>query len=132
MKESVMTFTLNVLDLGLIVLYCLGVTVCIFVIITLVNANKLIKKIDGIAVRNMANIDETLAQLPDFSRNVNHIAAGVGKGIDKVGSVIGLVDNALVRTISAIARASHNVLEIITAIRNKVMGIHGKASSKES
>ena len=126
-----MEVTLNLSTLGIMALLCLGALVCVFLIITLVNANKLIKKIDGIAVRNIDNIDGVLEQLPAFSRNVNHIAVGLGFGIDSIGSVVGLVDNALVRTISALGAGTGTVLDIITAIRNRVTGIHGKAASKK-
>ena len=112
-----MEITLNFWNLGMIVLFCLFVTVCIYLIITLVNANKVLKKINGIAERNIDNIDGVLAQLPDFSRNVNRIAVGLGFGIDSIGSVVGLVDNALIRTISALGAGTGTVMDIVTAIR---------------
>ena len=126
-----MEITLNFWNLGLIVLFCLFATVCIFLIITLVNANKILKKIDGIAERNLDNIDVVLAQLPDFSRNVNRIAVGLGFGIDSIGAVVGLVDNALIRTISALGAGTGTIMDVVSAIRGRVTRIRGKASAKK-
>jgi len=126
-----MEITLNFWNLGMIVLFCLFVTVCVYLIITLANANKVLKKIDGIAVRNSDNIDGVLAQLPDFSRNVNRIAAGLGFGIDSIGSVVGLVDNALIRTISALGAGTGTLMDVASAIRGRVMKIRGKAAAKK-
>ena len=127
-----MEVTLNLSTLAFIVLFCLGVAVLVFVIITLVNANNLIRKIDGIAERNIANIDSVLDQLPDFSRNVNHIAVGLGAGIDSIGSVVETVDTALIKTISAMGAGTGTILEIITAIRNRATGTRRKAITKKS
>jgi cytolysin (calcineurin-like family phosphatase) len=126
-----MEITLNFWNLGIIALFCLFATVCIFLIITLVNANKVIKKIDGIAERNINNIDEVLAQLPDFSKNVNRIAVGLGYGIDSIGSVVGLVDNALIRTISALGAGTGTIMDVVSAIRNRVTRIRGKTAAKK-
>ena len=126
-----MEITLNFWNLGIIVLFCLFVTVCIYLIITLVNANKLLKKIDGIAERNSDNIDGVLAQLPDFSRNVNRIAVGLGFGIDSIGAVVGVVDNALIRTISALGAGTGTIMDVVSAIRGRVTRIRGKDSAKK-
>jgi len=126
-----MEITLNFWNLGIIVLFCLFVTVCVYLIITLANANKLLKKIDGIAERNSDNIDGVLAQLPDFSRNVNRIAVGLGFGIDSIGAVVGVVDNALIRTISALGAGTGTIMDVVSAIRGRVTRIRGKASAKK-
>ena len=126
-----MEITLNFWNLGMIVLFCLFVTVCVYVLITLANANKILKKIDGIAERNSDNIDGVLSQLPDFSRNVNRIAAGLGFGIDSIGSVVGLVDNALIRTLSALGAGTGTMLDVLSAIRGRARGIRGKAAAKK-
>ena len=126
-----MEITLNFWNLGMVVLFCLFATVCVYLIITLVNANKLLKKIDGIAERNVDNIDGVLAQLPDFSRNVNRIAVGLGFGIESIGAVVGVVDNELIRTISALGAGTGTVMDVVSAIRGRVTRSRGKAAAKK-
>lgn len=67
------------------ILFCLGITVGVFLILALVNLIRLIKKLNVILDENQKNLHSTLAQLPKTVENVNAVASDIRGGIQKAG-----------------------------------------------
>jgi ABC-type transporter Mla subunit MlaD len=67
-----------------------------------------------IADENKENIRNTIAMLPDVTKNINTAATGINENLDKVVSVVGSLDGAIVDTMSAFSGGMENLLNFLS------------------
>lgn len=107
--------------LVIFILVCLAVAVSIFLIITLNNLNRLLKKFNKIMETNKENIDKTISILPDTVNNLNEATISMKGTLDKAGSVIGTIDGAVTDTVVSVSDTTETVFEVV-----KVVGLIAK------
>lgn len=109
--------------------FVIGLAVLIYILVTLRNLNRVIRKINDVTDRNSVSLEKTIAQLPEFTKNLNILASGLGYGIEKMGSVVATVDTALTRTVSVLNSGTTSIIEILSLSKEVVIGLLHKIGS---
>lgn len=106
-----MTFTLY--DIAWFLLFCLAMTVGIFLIIFINNFNQLVKNAKKVIETNEANIGKTFKDLPQAVDNFNSLTIDIRSNIDKAGSAIDALGGTITETAAAVGEKTENVFSFI-------------------
>jgi uncharacterized protein YoxC len=107
------TITISLPDLGLFILFVLACGVAVFLIMTLYNINRVVKKVNSIMEAGSEDLNKTIALLPETVGNVNEVAVSVKSNVDKIGSVVESVEGAVAETAAAVTDKTQDALEIV-------------------
>lgn len=102
-------------DAGLVIGFCLLVSVSVYLIIMLWNISKFVKRLNMLAEKNAVHIDATLTLLPLIALNVNEAAMGVRQSFATVGSAVESLDGSLQETVTAMNNGTENIMNLISA-----------------
>jgi predicted PurR-regulated permease PerM len=96
------TITISLPDLGLFILFVLACGVAVFLIMTLYNINRVVKKVNSIMEAGSEDLNKTIALLPETVGNVNEVAVSVKSNVDKIAE-----------TAAAVTDKTQDALEIV-------------------
>jgi len=102
-------------DAGLVIAFCLLVSVSVYLIIMLWNISKFVKRLNLLAEKNAVHIDATLTLLPLIALNVNEAALGMRQSFATVGSAVESLDGSLLETVTAVNNGTENIMNLIAA-----------------
>ncbi|GAE88595.1 DUF948 domain-containing protein [Acetivibrio straminisolvens] len=101
-------------DLANFIMYTLGAVLIIVAIVTLLNVNKLIKRLDKIMEKNEDNINKTVDTIPEIAKNVNEVTMGVKQGVDKVGEAIDAVETSVCDSILSVVEGAEGLFDFVS------------------
>jgi len=125
-------------ELITLVLFVLGSVLICYLIITLANLLRILKKVNEIIDKNKDNINRSVEKLPEITDNAAKITGKVKDNIDSLGKIVGDVEK-ISDTVKKGAETIQNdiilkaksFLEIVDAIK-KMYEKRKKKSSKKS
>ncbi|NLM60053.1 MAG: DUF948 domain-containing protein [Clostridium sp.] len=100
-------------DLANFIMYLLGAVLIVVVIITFININKFIKRLDKLVEQNEDNINRTAKTVPEIANNVNDVTVGVKKGVDRIGEAMDAVESSICDTIVAVTEGTEGLLDFV-------------------
>ncbi|HOM01802.1 MAG TPA: hypothetical protein PLH43_03100 [Acetivibrio sp.] len=100
-------------ELANFIMYSLGAALIIIAIITFLNLNKFIKRLDRLVEKNESNINKTADTIPEIAKNVNEVTIGVKKGVDKAGEAIDAVETSVCDSILALLEGTEGLLDFV-------------------
>jgi uncharacterized protein YoxC len=110
-------------DIGTFILYFFGIisvigaiVAVIFLINTLVNVNKLLKRVDGIIEKNEDKITQTVD-------NVNEITKTVKYGVDKVESTTQAIEESVCGAIINFTEKTDSFFDFVTILKHIIKAI---------
>ena len=86
-------------ELANFILYMLGAVLIGIVIVTFLNINKFIRRIDALLEKNEENISQTVETLPQIAQNINDTTLGIKHGVDKIGETVETVETSVFDTL---------------------------------
>ncbi|HHV28294.1 DUF948 domain-containing protein [Acetivibrio mesophilus] len=95
------------------IMYTLGAALIVVIIITFINLNKFIKRMDRLVEKNENNINKTADTIPDIVKNVNDVTLGVKQSVDKVGDAIEAVETSVCDTILAVSEGTEGLFDFV-------------------
>jgi methyl-accepting chemotaxis protein len=124
-----MNITITLEDLGFFILFLLALGVGVYLAVTLKNLNGLVKEIRDLLGANRKNIDQSLANLPVITENLNEASFGVKRGVNQTEEVIEQVSANVGETMIAVHKTADNISTysiIVTEIVKSVMDLFSK------
>lgn len=115
--------TINIYAFGFVILCCIITAVCVFLIIALYNAIKVIKRLDKVIETNNENINKTLTIIPETAKNVNDVTVVVKENLNKAGNVIGSLEDAVAETVASVSSGTENILSIVKIASSVISAI---------
>ncbi len=79
-----MDITINLNDLGLILLWVALLVLIVYIILVLKRFNETMKEVQSIITNNKENIEKTLSEIPSIAKNVDDITAEVSHDVKAV------------------------------------------------
>jgi len=111
-----MEVVISLQDLGIFILFSLITVLVIYLIVTLKNANNLLKKVDNIVESNKDTIKETMFYLPGITKETKAMVDTLNKGVkdikDKAPNIIDNV-NDITHNIKDSSRMINHTVETI-------------------
>ena len=114
---------ISIKDLTNFVLFAIGVSVGVFLIIALINLNKLIKHVNQIIEENKANINTTMSVIPKAADNLNQAAVSVKSTVDKAGNMIENIEGTVSEAAATVEDTTEGLVDAVKAIINIVKTI---------
>jgi methyl-accepting chemotaxis protein len=124
-----MNITITLEDLGFFILFLLALGVGVYLAVTLKNLNGLVKEIRDLLGANRKNIDQSLANLPVITENLNEASFGVKRGVNQTEEVIEQVSANVGETMIAVHKTADSISTysiIVTEIVKSVMDLFSK------
>jgi|LSQX01.2.fsa_nt_gb predicted PurR-regulated permease PerM len=113
-----MYISYDVLNFFIYLLGALALIVAFFaaiiIIITFININKLVKRVDKLVKNNDDSINKTVKVLPEVVNNVNDVSLGLKKGIDKATGTIEVIEDSLCETVTAVSAGTEGFFDFIS------------------
>lgn len=98
--------------------FCLAMTIGVFLIILIYNLVLLVKKANRIVDANDDNIHKTLTVLPETVNNINNVTLALKDSIDKAGNAIGALGGTVAETAATVNESTGNILEFVKVVNN--------------
>jgi methyl-accepting chemotaxis protein len=124
-----MNITITLEDLGFFILFLLALGIGVYLAVTLKNLNGLVKEIRDLIGANRKNIDQSLANLPVITENLNEASFGVKRGVNQTEEVIEQVSANVGETMIAVHKTADSISTysiIVTEIVKSVMDLFSK------
>ena len=93
-----------------------GIVAVIFLINTLVNVNKILKRVDGIIEKNEDKIAQTVENVNDITRTVKH-------GVDKVESTTQTIEESVCDAIITFTEKTDGFFDFVTILKHVIKTI---------
>ena len=125
-----MNITITLEELGFFILFLLVLGVGAYLVVTLKNLNGLVKDIRDLLDANRKNIDQSLANLPVITENLNEASFGVKRGVNQTEAVIEQVSDNVGDTMIAVHKTADSISTysiIVTEVIKAVMDLFSKA-----
>lgn len=126
-----MSITIDLSVVAWFVLFCIAVTIGIFLIILINNCLKVINKVNALIDKNSENIGNTLEALPSTVKSVDELAKSAKGTLDKATSVVTTVEDTVTDTIDSFSFNAENILSIINIASTVVKSILSAFSSSK-
>jgi len=101
-------------ELANFILYTLGAALIVVVIITFININRFIKRLDKLVEKNEENINRTMGTVPEIAKNVNDVTNGVKQGVDRIGDTVDAVESSICDTIVTVTEGAEGLLDFVS------------------
>jgi methyl-accepting chemotaxis protein len=124
-----MNITITLEELGFFILFLLVLGVGAYLVATLKNLNGLVGEIRELLDANRKNIDQTLANLPVITENLNEASFGVKRGVNQTEGVIEQVSANVGDTLIAVNKTADSISTysiLVTEIVKAVMDLFSK------
>jgi ABC-type transporter Mla subunit MlaD len=108
--------TISFQDLGFFILFCLALAVGIFIIVTLSNFNKTIKRFNGFMDSSSDSVKKILVNLPEAVKSVDEAASNIRDNVEKIGSVVDTVEEAVTETAAAVNDKTEGLINTFDTI----------------
>lgn len=126
-----MSITITLGDLGLFILFAIGVTVGVFLIIALVKLIGLLKRITDLVDANRQNIDRSLENLPEVLENANEATTLVKNGLYKTEDTIDALSDTFLGTAAAVENKTEAVLNYVVIASEIAKGVYEFFSKRD-
>ena len=123
-----MRVTLDLSVVAWFIIFCIAVTVGVFLIILLVNCLKVVKKVNNIIENNSESITNTISALPETLKSVDELAVSTKGTIDKANSIVSSVEENVTDSFSFNAENILNIINVASSVIKSI--INAFTSSK--
>ncbi|ABN51318.1 MAG TPA: hypothetical protein DEF39_05435 [Hungateiclostridium thermocellum] len=103
-------------DLANFIMYTLGAVLIIVAVITLLNVNRFVKRLDKLVEKNEENFNKTANTIPEIAKNVNEVTIGVKQNVDKVGEAIDAVEDSVCDSILNLLEGTEGLFDFISIV----------------
>jgi len=97
-------------------MYTLGAVLIIVAVITLLNVNRFVKRLDKLVEKNEENFNKTANTIPEIAKNVNEVTIGVKQNVDKVGEAIDAVEDSVCDSILNLLEGTEGLFDFISIV----------------
>ncbi len=123
-----MRVTLDLSAVAWFIIFCIAVTVGVFLIILLINCLKVVKKVNNIIENNSESITNTISALPETLKSVDELAVSTKGTIDKANSIVSSVEENVTDSFSFNAENILNIINVASSVIKSI--INAFTSSK--
>lgn len=109
---------------------CLVATICVALIVSLVNLISMIKRVNRLIDDNAVHVNKTLKQLPVLVDSLDKAGASIKANADKAGASFGAIESVFTGAPAA-AENSNTLMTIVTIAESILKMIIGYFSKKE-
>ncbi len=117
-----MRVTVDLTAVAWFIIFCIAVTVGIFLIILLINCLKVVKKVSNIIENNSESITNTISALPETLKSVDELAVSTKGTIDKANSIVSSVEENVTDSFSFNAENILNIINIASSVIKSIIG----------
>ncbi len=103
------------------ILFCIAVTVGVFLIILLRNCLKVVDKVNNIIENNSESITNTISALPETLKSVDNLAVSAKGTIDKANSIVSSVEDNVTDSFSFNAENVLNIINIASSVIKSII-----------
>jgi predicted PurR-regulated permease PerM len=104
------------IDLGLLVLFVLGIAVGVYIIILVKNLNSSIKVVKKLLKDNEENINKTLIDIPIISKNMVEITDTAKNELLVMGNAINSINETIEMTTATVSSIKNDIFGKISGI----------------
>lgn len=114
---------ISVKDLISFILFLLGATAVVYLVIVLHNVNKLVKQVNLVIADNKTNIDKTMEVMPEVANNLNSTVISIRGTVDRTGNIIDNFEGTVSEVAASFEDASESIIDVIKASINVIKTI---------
>jgi predicted PurR-regulated permease PerM len=108
--------SIKLMDLGLIILFVLGIAVGTYIIILIKNLNSSIKVVKKLLKDNEENINKTLIDIPIISKNMVEITDTAKNELLVMGNAINSINETIEMTTATVSTFKNDIFGKISGI----------------
>jgi predicted PurR-regulated permease PerM len=108
--------SIKLMDLGLIILFVLGIAVGTYIIILIKNLNSSIKVVKKLLKDNEENINKTLIDIPIISKNMVEITDTAKNELLVMGNAINSINETIEMTTATVGTIKNDIFGKISGI----------------
>lgn len=101
-------------ELANFIMYILGAALIVVIIITFVNVNRFIKRLDKLVEKNEDSINKTASTIPEVVKNVNDVTLGIKQGVDRAGTAIETLETSVCDTVAAVSEGTEGLFDFVS------------------
>ncbi len=116
-----MRVTVDLSAIAWFIIFCIAVTVGVFLIILLINCLKVVKKVSNIVDNNSESITNTISALPGTLKSVDELAVSTKGTIDKANSIVSSVEENVADSFSFNAENILNIINIASSVIKSII-----------
>lgn len=114
---------ISVKDLISFILFLLGATAVVYLVIVLHNVNKLVKQVSLVIADNKTNIDKTMEVMPEMANNLNSTVVSIKGTVDRTGNIIDNFEGTVSEVAASFEDTSESIIDVIKASINVIKTI---------
>lgn len=114
---------ISVKDLISFILFLLGATAVVYLVIVLHNVNKLVKQVNLVIADNKTNIDKTMEVMPEVANNLNSTVVSIKGTVDRTGNIIDNFEGTVSEVAASFEDTSESIIDVIKASINVIKTI---------
>ncbi len=114
---------ISVKDLISFILFLLGATAVLYLVIVLHNVNKLVKQVSLVIADNKTNIDKTMEVMPEVANNLNSTVVSIKGTVDRTGNIIDNFEGTVSEVAASFEDTSESIIDVIKASINVIKTI---------
>lgn len=108
-----MVFTISLNNVLIFILFVAGITLLVYLIITVNRINNIIKDVEYIFNKNRSNIDNTISLLPGIASNIQVITEEVKEGVQTITFTAETIEKNIGKSSGIIAEKTQVALDYV-------------------
>lgn len=128
-----MAVTISLNDVLTFILLVAGITLLVYLVITVSNINNVLKDVKNTFRKNKDNIDNTIASLPGIASNISAITGELQEGVQTIASTAEIIEKNIGKSSGKITEKTEIAMDYVQILSELIRsGINYLAKRKKS
>lgn len=118
-----MTVTISLNDVFTFILLVAGITLIVYLVITVGNINSVIKEIKYTLRKNKDNIDNTISSLPGIASNISAITGELQEGVQTIASTAEIIEKNIGKSSGKLTEKTEIALDYVQILSEVIRSV---------
>lgn len=118
-----MAVTISLNDVFTFILLVAGITLLVYLVITVGNINSVIKEIKYTLRKNKDNIDNTISSLPGIASNISAITGELQEGVQTIASTAEIIEKNIGKSSGKLTEKTEIALDYVQILSEVIRSV---------
>lgn len=118
-----MAVTISLNDVFTFILLVAGITLIVYLVITVGNINSVIKEIKYTLRKNKDNIDNTISSLPGIASNISAITGELQEGVQTIASTAEIIEKNIGKSSGKLTEKTEIALDYVQILSEVIRSV---------
>lgn len=118
-----MAVTISLNDVFTFILLVVGITLLVYLVITVGNINSVIKEIKYTLRKNKDNIDNTISSLPGIASNISAITGELQEGVQTIASTAEIIEKNIGKSSGKLTEKTEIALDYVQILSEVIRSV---------